>query len=271
MPHKFVRIKPGSLLESLYPPSQHGPDKCLICGLSFRDHLTCWWYPQLYSPYDLYLDAVKKNGTVVVNADVDTSTGRTNFMGSASGVAASPRRGRNRKNKNKKRKHNTRKSQNRNDSRNRGRNNNKSNLQTRTEYESGLSPLYNDGIGIGPGLHQDKFMGETKLQFHTRYVRDLGVGDGGDNYRSYTGRNKDKRGKKQGWWQGNSNGRRKTEDEDLNDCSVRKVLGSTIAIPRLHFKNKGTFKGALLVVARIVVLERVEHLLLLQKMETGDI
>ena len=60
-------MKPGSILESLYPPSNHGPDKCLICGLSFRDHLQCWWYPHLYSSYDRHLDEIRRNGIVYDN------------------------------------------------------------------------------------------------------------------------------------------------------------------------------------------------------------
>ncbi len=69
---QFVRIKPDSLLEKLYPPTQHGLDKCLLCGLSFHDHLTCWWYPQLYSSYDTYLDDIQRNGTVSWNEYYDS-------------------------------------------------------------------------------------------------------------------------------------------------------------------------------------------------------
>ncbi len=53
---KFVRIKPNSMLESLYPLSRHGPDRCLICNHSFDNHLRSWWFTHLYKPYDMYLD-----------------------------------------------------------------------------------------------------------------------------------------------------------------------------------------------------------------------
>uniref|UniRef100_A0A7S0CEK4 Uncharacterized protein n=1 Tax=Proboscia inermis TaxID=420281 RepID=A0A7S0CEK4_9STRA len=53
---KFVRIRPNSLLEDLYPCSQHSPNRCLICKETFRDHLLSWWMPHLNSPYDKYID-----------------------------------------------------------------------------------------------------------------------------------------------------------------------------------------------------------------------
>jgi len=71
----FVRIKPGSLLQSLYPLSRHSPDQCLLCGQSFRDHLKSWWFSRLYTPYDIYLDRVIKefNGNNDGNGKVQQS------------------------------------------------------------------------------------------------------------------------------------------------------------------------------------------------------
>lgn len=57
-PCKFVRIQPGSMLQLLYPCSQYSLDKCVLCGGTFRDHLTLWWSKHLYTPYDRYLDQV---------------------------------------------------------------------------------------------------------------------------------------------------------------------------------------------------------------------
>jgi len=57
---KFLRMKQGSVLASLYPLSMHGPDRCLICNQSFHRHLMTWWFPKRYTPYDLYLDGVNK-------------------------------------------------------------------------------------------------------------------------------------------------------------------------------------------------------------------
>ena len=54
--YQFVRIEPGSVLQLLYPCSRYSPDRCLICGGCFQDHLTLWWAKHLYTPYDLYLD-----------------------------------------------------------------------------------------------------------------------------------------------------------------------------------------------------------------------
>ena len=55
---QFVRIQPGSMLQLLYPCSRYNVDKCVLCGGTFRDHLTLWWSKHLYTPYDRYLDQV---------------------------------------------------------------------------------------------------------------------------------------------------------------------------------------------------------------------
>ena len=66
-----MRIKPSSILEALYPLSKHGPERCCICGLSFRDHLNTWWYTYLYTPYDLYLDQIQSSSRRI-DEDNDT-------------------------------------------------------------------------------------------------------------------------------------------------------------------------------------------------------
>jgi hypothetical protein len=52
----FVRFETNSVLKLLYPCSRYSPNKCLICGGSYDDHLELWWSKHLYSPYDQYLD-----------------------------------------------------------------------------------------------------------------------------------------------------------------------------------------------------------------------
>jgi hypothetical protein len=52
------------MLQLLYPCNQYSPDKCLLCGGTFRDHLALWWAKNLYSPYDLHLDRVYKDGRI---------------------------------------------------------------------------------------------------------------------------------------------------------------------------------------------------------------
>ena len=46
------------MLQLLYPCSRYSVDKCILCGGTFRDHLTLWWSKHLYTPYDRYLDQV---------------------------------------------------------------------------------------------------------------------------------------------------------------------------------------------------------------------
>lgn len=61
---KFVRIRPNSVLENLYPPSRHAPDRCLVCGHSFDNHLKSWWFPHIYSSFDQHITQDYKQYTV---------------------------------------------------------------------------------------------------------------------------------------------------------------------------------------------------------------
>jgi len=60
---KFVRIRPGSILQLIYDPkSNYSPDRCCFCGGYFRDHLTLWWSKKhLYKPFDLWLSSDQEN------------------------------------------------------------------------------------------------------------------------------------------------------------------------------------------------------------------
>jgi len=62
-----VRIRPGSVLEYLYPVSQHAPDRCALCGRSFDDHLSRWWKAKglVGTPYDKMLDDIYNEGVSV--------------------------------------------------------------------------------------------------------------------------------------------------------------------------------------------------------------
>lgn len=62
--HKFVRIPPGSILQLLYP-NNYSTDRCLLCGGTFRDHLTLWWGKHLYTPFDRLLDRTLEEARVV--------------------------------------------------------------------------------------------------------------------------------------------------------------------------------------------------------------
>jgi len=74
---KFVRIRPGSVLQLLYPSSSnYSPDKCLICGGCFRDHLRLWWAKHLYTPYDRLLDETYARGVVLLDDSSADNTGR---------------------------------------------------------------------------------------------------------------------------------------------------------------------------------------------------
>ena len=79
---QFVRIRPGSLLESLY--SQHGKngnDRCLLCNQPFRSHLACWWFNELYTPFDLYIERINRHSSQ--RSTEDSNKFKLNGNGSA--------------------------------------------------------------------------------------------------------------------------------------------------------------------------------------------
>ena len=67
----FVRFEQNSILQLLYPCTRYAPNRCMVCGGSFSDHLQLWWSKNLYTPWDLYMDKTYKEGEVV---DEDEST-----------------------------------------------------------------------------------------------------------------------------------------------------------------------------------------------------
>mmetsp|Transcript_26364 Transcript_26364/g.38821 ORF Transcript_26364/g.38821 Transcript_26364/m.38821 type:complete len:297 (-) Transcript_26364:245-1135(-) len=69
----FLRIRPGSILEALYPMSRHSPDRCIFCGRSFQDHLEKWWEPKLNSPYDTHLNVVHTKGVSVLDGEEEST------------------------------------------------------------------------------------------------------------------------------------------------------------------------------------------------------
>lgn len=66
-----MRIKPKSVLESLYPPSMHGPDRCLLCHHSFDNHLSAWWFKHRYTPFDTLLDDTTMKYSEEIETTVD--------------------------------------------------------------------------------------------------------------------------------------------------------------------------------------------------------
>ena len=74
-------MRPGSILESLYPCSDHAPDRCSSCGMSFLEHLEQWWKPRLQSPFDAYLDKTNKNGLQIIDSNASPPRGRRKKAG----------------------------------------------------------------------------------------------------------------------------------------------------------------------------------------------
>ncbi|CAJ1969372.1 unnamed protein product [Cylindrotheca closterium] len=70
---KFVRFESNSILQLLYPCSRYAPNRCLVCGGSFSDHLELWWSKHLYTPWDLCMDRTYKEGEVIMEEDTTKS------------------------------------------------------------------------------------------------------------------------------------------------------------------------------------------------------
>ena len=67
----FVRYQSNSILQLLYPCTRYSPNKCMVCGGSYPDHLELWWSKHLYSPFDQYLDKIY-NDALTINEDAST-------------------------------------------------------------------------------------------------------------------------------------------------------------------------------------------------------
>lgn len=73
---KFVRINSGSMLQLLHPMAKHitSTDRCAICHGCYRDHLQLRWCKtnNVYSPFDLMMDAIQSNAVVATDTTVPT-------------------------------------------------------------------------------------------------------------------------------------------------------------------------------------------------------
>lgn len=85
----FVRFESNSILQLLYPCTRYAPNRCMICGGSFTDHLELWWSKHLYTPWDLYMDKTYKEGEIVMEEDVPKSRG--NAKQTAPAIVPPPR------------------------------------------------------------------------------------------------------------------------------------------------------------------------------------
>ena len=72
----FVRYESNSILSLLYPCSRYSPNKCMICGGSYPDHLELWWSKHRYSPYDRFLDETYNAALIIDDEDDGQPRGR---------------------------------------------------------------------------------------------------------------------------------------------------------------------------------------------------
>ena len=80
----FVRFESNSILQLLYPCSRYSPNKCMLCGGSYPDHLELWWGKHLYTPFDKNLDKSYQDAMITPKSEsVMTKTPRSQGTASA--------------------------------------------------------------------------------------------------------------------------------------------------------------------------------------------
>ena len=68
------------MLQLLYPCSRYSVDKCVLCGGTFRDHLTLWWSKNLYTPFDRYLDQIYRDSVTKPVIESVHINGKRNYL-----------------------------------------------------------------------------------------------------------------------------------------------------------------------------------------------
>lgn len=71
---RFVRYESNSILQLLYPCSRYAPNKCLVCGGNYADHLELRWSSHLYKPFDLHIDKTYREGLLIGGRPMEGSS-----------------------------------------------------------------------------------------------------------------------------------------------------------------------------------------------------
>jgi len=226
---KFVRIKPNSVLEKLYPPSKHSPDRCLICGHTFDNHLKSWWFPNLYSAFDTHLDEIYEKYTLDINNHDNNSNMQTRLKNNSLTTRrySSHRLG-------------------------------------VGKPSSSRIPLYppNERMEMGMKPIQDLSQKDVfrKREFHKRYVEDISdVKEGGKNAKnSMVQYNVHGR-----------NSRNQQISGTATKFETRRIFDVKYRVPFINVMEKDYTLGSavLLAVTRTLVLERLDAILWLQTVD----
>jgi hypothetical protein len=54
------------MLQLLYPCNRYSPDRCILCGGCYKDHLTLGWAKHRYKPFDRLMDNMHGDGLVAM-------------------------------------------------------------------------------------------------------------------------------------------------------------------------------------------------------------
>ena len=165
---------------------------------------------------------------------------------------------------------------------NRRRGNRSRKIQPKDEYEYGLSP-------ISSATHSDSNMRSNikifnnekrRLLYHTRYVKDLTNSfeyGNDDSHKTFntdtcTGNSKKDGMEKQSLWRSWSERRDNCDEVDLKNCELRKIAGIRYAVPKIDPGKKGRKLNnpLLLVVARNLILDKVDQLICIERLETAE-
>lgn len=213
--------------------------------MSFRDHLTCWWYPQLYSCYDTHLNEMRRNGTMSL-AEYDDYM----MYGNLKSIRTQQ----------KKKKKNFMRNNNNYNIHNRKRRKYHRNSwdEDEDEYESGLSPLYQQH----PYNQQRNGNQYSKSMYHQQFVKDI---SNVSNIKS----NKRRKVTKPSQLKALNH---KQNENVVGPANIqrRRMAGVTFIIPKMknaQQRGRGSIDTTILVVARNLVLAKLEELLWIEKLE----
>jgi hypothetical protein len=70
---RFVRVRPGSMLQLLHPCNRYSPDRCILCGGCYQDHLILGWAKHLYKPFDRLMDRMYDDSLMAMKASKPTT------------------------------------------------------------------------------------------------------------------------------------------------------------------------------------------------------
>ena len=122
------------------------------------------------------------------------------------------------------------------------------NAHIKREYESGLNPF----------CHENDFRTRRveKYNFHQKYVQEE------EEHRNIPHDSREKKRK--------ARLKHLKEGNELNLFEKRKMAGITYSVPRIKVSSKGIYSSSILVIARALVISKLDELLWIERFEAAS-